>query len=71
MLNMDVYNVVGFLIQTVSLIQSTVRHVPGYWPPENVCDFMLQNKALDCKVTMDAWNVLKKTLIIIFQFFKL
>ena len=30
----------------VSLFQSTVRHVPGYWPPENVCDFMLQNKAL-------------------------
>ena len=35
MLNMDVYNVVGFLIQIVSLIQSTVRHVPRYWPPEN------------------------------------
>ena len=26
----------------------------GYWPPENVCDVKLQNKALDCKVTMDA-----------------
>ena len=47
MLNMNVYNVVGFFIQ------STVSHVPGYWPTENVCDFMLQTKGLDCKVTMD------------------
>ena len=31
MLNMNVYNVLGFLIHNVSLIQSTVRHVPGYW----------------------------------------
>ena len=55
MLNMNVYNCSSWLSHTsVSLIQSTVRHVPGYWPPENVCDFMLQNKALDCKVTMDA-----------------
>ena len=50
MLNMDVYNVVSGFSYIVSLIQSTVKHVPGYWPPENVCDFMLQN----CKVTMDA-----------------
>ena len=40
--------------EVLSLVPSTVKHVPGYCPPENVCDFMHQNKALDCKVTMDA-----------------
>ena len=26
------------------VVSCKVRHVPGYWPPKNVCDFMLQNK---------------------------
>ena len=54
MVNMNVYNVVGFLIHCLSHSKYSAEACPWVWPPENVCDFMLQNKALDSKVTMDA-----------------